>query len=669
MPVRTYAAPPTPWSRELAEPDIDPSAYVHSFSNLIGDVRVEAQVLIAPGTSIRADEGSPFHIGEGSNVQDGVVIHGLEQGRVIGEDGEPYSVWIGKNTSIAHMALIHGPAYVGNNCFIGFRSTVFNARVGDGCIVMLHCLIQDVEIPPGKYVASGSIITTQAEADRLPDVQDSDAKFAQHVIGINQALREGYQCSENLVCIAPIRDELKARTHKTATETATMTYSSHHANGWNGDGSPLKPEVVDQIRALLAQGYRVGLEYADARRYRTSSWQSESPITSTREAEVVQSLGAILAEHQGEYVRLLGIDPKAKRRVLEQIIQTPDGPAHVGSARIPSAPPATAAGGTTATSSPAVRASGTESLGLNLEEQIRSLLAQGYRVGLEAADARRYRTSSWQTLGNLSGQPREILASIQATLAEHSGEYVRLLGIDPKAKRRVLEQIIQTPQGRVGSHSATGAEASRVTSARSNAGLELGLQEEVHRLLAQGYRIGYEYADERRYKTSSWKSGATIRATRAPEVLAKLTAALAEHSGEYVRLIGIDPKAKKRVFERIIQTPNRQVAGAAATSPSGASSSSAGTAHAPATHLSAEVLAQVQQLLGQGYRIGTEHADKRRFRTSSWRSCSPIEATQVPQVVAALEACLEEHRGEYVRLLGIDTKAKRRVLEQIIQTP
>lgn len=228
MPAHTYAAPPTPWSRRLAEPTIHPSAYVHSFSNLIGDVRVGAQVLIAPGTSIRADEGSPFYIGDGSNVQDGVVIHGLEQGRVIGEDGQPYSVWIGKNTSIAHMALIHGPAYVGNNCFIGFRSTVFNARVGDGCIVMLHCLIQDVEIPPGKYVPSGSIITTQAEADRLPDVQDSDAKFAQHVIGINQALLEGYHCSENLVCIAPIRNELlRSRTsNPTATETASMTHSS-----------------------------------------------------------------------------------------------------------------------------------------------------------------------------------------------------------------------------------------------------------------------------------------------------------------------------------------------------------------------------------------------------------------------------------------------------------
>ncbi len=646
MPANTYAAPPTPWSRRLAEPTIHPSAYVHSFSNLIGDVRVGAQVLIAPGTSIRADEGSPFYIGDGSNVQDGVVIHGLEQGRVIGEDGQPYSVWIGKNTSIAHMALIHGPAYVGNNCFIGFRSTVFNARVGDGCIIMLHCLIQDVEIPPGKYVPSGSIITTQAEADRLPDVQDSDAKFAQHVIGINQALLEGYHCSENLVCIAPIRNELlRSRTsNPTATETASTTYTESR----NGGGSLLKPEVVEQIRALLAQGYRVGLEYADARRFRASSWQSERPITSTREAEILESLGAILAEHRGEYVRLLGIDPKAKRRVLEQIIQTPEGPAAVSGS--PSRVSVTAA------ASPPPDA--------GLEEEIRALLAQGYRVGLEVADVRRYRTSSWQTLGSWSGSAQEILAVVQAALAEHRGEYVRLLGIDPKAKRRVLEKVIQTPQ--MSSQSGTAPPAEEGNLGGNATGLDLELQEEVHRLLAQGYRIGYEYADERRFRTSSWQSGPTIRASRGPEVLAKLTAALAEHQGHYVRLLGIDPKGKKRVYERIVQTPGgKSPAPVAQGSPA-----STGVSPVPAsTRLSSEVVEQVRQLLSQGYRIGTEHADKRRFRTSSWQSCSPIEATQVPQVVAALEACLEEHRGEYVRLLGIDPKAKRRVLEQIIQTP
>jgi ribulose bisphosphate carboxylase small subunit len=32
-------------------------------------------------------------------------------------------------------------------------------------------------------------------------------------------------------------------------------------------------------------------------------------------------------------------------------------------------------------------------------------------------------------------------------LAEHGGEYVRLIGIDPKVKRRVVETIIQRPNG------------------------------------------------------------------------------------------------------------------------------------------------------------------------------------------------------------------------------
>ena len=42
MAARKMAAPATPWSKNLAEPRIDETAYVHSFSNLIGDVRVGA---------------------------------------------------------------------------------------------------------------------------------------------------------------------------------------------------------------------------------------------------------------------------------------------------------------------------------------------------------------------------------------------------------------------------------------------------------------------------------------------------------------------------------------------------------------------------------------------------------------------------------------------------
>jgi len=40
MAVRNVAAPPTPWSKNLAEPKIHDTAFVHSFSNIIGDVHI-----------------------------------------------------------------------------------------------------------------------------------------------------------------------------------------------------------------------------------------------------------------------------------------------------------------------------------------------------------------------------------------------------------------------------------------------------------------------------------------------------------------------------------------------------------------------------------------------------------------------------------------------------
>ena len=308
MVARSFAAPPNR-SKNLAEPEINKNAYVHSLSNIIGDVRIGANVVVAPGTSIRADEGSPFYIGEGSNIQDGVVIYGLEQGRVVGDDQNQYSVWIGKNVAITQMALIHGPAYIGDDCFIGFRSTVFNARVGQGCIVMMHVLIQDVEIPAGKYVPSGAVITNQHQAEGLPDVQAEDMEFTRHLAGINDAISSGYQSSENV---------------------QTKSYSSNGANGSRSSNSMntiLSSEAVEQLRQILIQGYKIGTEHVDQRRFRTGSWQSCSPITTTNESEAISALEDCVANHQGEYIRLFGIDPKAKRRVLETIIQRPNEPA------------------------------------------------------------------------------------------------------------------------------------------------------------------------------------------------------------------------------------------------------------------------------------------------------------------------------------------------------
>lgn len=540
---RRGTAPPTPWSKSLAEPTIDESAYVHSFSNIIGDVRIGANVLVAPGTSIRADEGTPFYIGANTNVQDGVVVHGLEKGRVKGDDGQEYSVWIGKNSSIAHMALIHGPAYVGDDCFIGFRSTVFNARVGKGCIVMMHALIQDVEIPPGKFVPSGAIITNQQQADRLSDVQPTDVKFASHVISINDALRSGYHCVGDNACLATIRDESNTEINS---EISVEIITSDNNNNSN---TSLGGEAVDQIRQMIKQGYKISAEHADDRRFRTSSWTSCGPISSTYESGIINELEAFKADYAGEYVRVIATDTKTKRRALELIIQRP-GEANNGSVAKVSAPKSSA-------SVP----SATNGASADISSQVRDIVSKGYKISVEYADERRFKVSSWLSAGLITAKTeREVLGALQAIAAEHTGEYVRLIATDPKIKRRVLELNIQTPNGAVTSTTTSVSSTSSSTPVResavvSNGGLSSDVIDQVRQLLNQGFRIGTEHADKRRFQTSSWQSCTPISSTVISEVTRHLESCMQEHAGEYVRLIGIDPKAKRRVLETLIQKP------------------------------------------------------------------------------------------------------------------
>jgi carbon dioxide concentrating mechanism protein CcmM len=679
------ATPPTPWSKSLAQPQIHDSAYVHSFANIIGDVTIGSDVVVAPGTSIRADEGNPFFIGEGSRVQDGAVIHGLEDGRVTGDNHRPYSVWIGKHTTITHMVLIHGPAYLGDECFIGFRSTIFNARVGQGCIVMMHTLIQDVEIPPGKFVPSGAVITSQRQADQLPAVQEADRRFVQHMIGDRTALRLGQHQTGSTTTVSTIRRELE-QTYQASGEQMD--------GGSNSEGQvqsmKLSPEVVEQVNQLLAQGCRIGTEFADTRRYRTSSWKTGPSISASRGAEAIAALERCLNEHSGEYVRMIGVDTNSKRRIAEVILQRPgENNGHHSSSN--------ASASYTAYSAPAPAASrasngGASSASGDVTEQIQHLLAQGYRIGTEHADTRRFRTSSWKSCAPIQATRIDaVMQELNACLADHTGEYVRLIGIDTDSKRRVLETIIQRPgesshlpsSGKGSSYSAESRRAP-VTYANSpsTAGVNREIADQVHQLLAQGYRIGMEYADKRRFQTGSWKSCPTVDSTRPNDVLSALEACVAAHGDEYVRMIGIDTNSKRRMAEIMVQRPGDRPVSASSsstkahssTAASYSSTSSNGASYhsstsSSSTSLGSDVAEQVRQLLAQGYRIGTEHADKRRFQTGSWKSCEPIASTRPNEVLAALEACMTEHAGEYVRMIGIDTGSKRRVSEVMIQRP
>ena len=652
MVVRTTAASPKKRTKSPEETRIDESAKVHTFSNLSGAIEIGARVVIAPGTSIRADEGTPFHIGDDSKIQDGAIIHGLEKSRVVGDDGREYSVWIGRGSCITHMALIHGPAYVGDRCFIGFRSTVFNARIGADCIVMMHALVQDVEIPAGKFVPSGSVITSQQQADRLPDVTEIDRAFTRHIVDID------------LAPSVPV----KAQGPATPPPAAAINIANETLYRNSVTPMSLNTNIRAQVRSLLSQGYKIGIEYADKRRFKTSSWLSAGFIDGSREEQVSQSLEASLRDLQGEYVRLIGVDPAAKRRILEMIIQRPEDTP-----------------GETARTTTAVHGGHGNGNGhSDLSVQVRSLLAQGLKIATEHADKRRFKTSSWLTGPAIETKSEAgIIRDIEAIVTENSDEYVRLIGIDPQAKKRVVEMIIHRPgsapasngSGKASSYSTPASNGASYSSSGSLSGETIA---QIRSLLAQGYKIGTEHADKRRFKTSSWQSCAPIESNRESDVITALEDCLREHSGEYVRLLGIDAKAKKRVLETVIQRPDGSVASngssktATVAEPSfksyAAGSSGGGTATLTST-LTAETIAQIRSLLNQGHKIGSEHADKRRFKTSSWQSCTPIDSSRESDVVAALETCLRDHQGEYVRLIGIDSQAKRRVLESIIQRP
>jgi carbon dioxide concentrating mechanism protein CcmM len=302
------------------------------------------------------------------------------------------------------------------------------------------------------------------------------------------------------------------------------------------------------------------------------------------------------------------------------------------------------------------------------------LLAQGYRISTEYADARRFRSAAWLTGPAIdASQESAVIAALNSILAEHAGEYVRLVGVDPKAKRRVVETIIQTADSQAvtisQSNGAVNYSAPRSSNGNGNGIANGDLSTTVRQLLAQGHRISVEHADERHFRTTSWQTLPAITASNESGAIAALQNYIAEYSDEYIRLVGVDTKAKRRVVELLVHRPNGQPVVASRTAVKVSNSSNGSYGGGAAGKISGDMLARIRQLLSQGYRIGTEHADERHFRTSSWFSCSPISTANESEVIRALEACLAEHGDEYVRLLGIDPKAKRRVFEGIIHRP
>jgi carbonic anhydrase/acetyltransferase-like protein (isoleucine patch superfamily) len=126
-------------SLDWVAPTVHESAYVHPQATLIGDVTLEAEASVWPGTVLRGDEGG-IVLRAGSNVQDNAVCH--------------ETVEIGPAATVGHGAIIHH-CTVGERALVGMNAVVLDgATVGAAAIVAAGSVVtEDTEVAPGSLVA------------------------------------------------------------------------------------------------------------------------------------------------------------------------------------------------------------------------------------------------------------------------------------------------------------------------------------------------------------------------------------------------------------------------------------------------------------------------------------------------------------------------------------
>lgn len=103
------------------------------------------------------------------------------------------SVLIENSTSLAHGCIIHGPCKIGKNCFIGFGSVIFDAKIENGAVIMHLAMVKGVSILPGRMVSSSKSISSIDETKELKQADKKLKEFAKKVIKANLDLVRGYK--------------------------------------------------------------------------------------------------------------------------------------------------------------------------------------------------------------------------------------------------------------------------------------------------------------------------------------------------------------------------------------------------------------------------------------------------------------------------------------------
>jgi ribulose bisphosphate carboxylase small subunit len=169
-------------------------------------------------------------------------------------------------------------------------------------------------------------------AEKPPEFQNPDFSLS-HLIEMGNFMVSEQKRVENSQLVDEYNRLNRGRNYQSAPTSVVTPVSQPSKNSsnepakTNASSAHLTLETQEQIRQILSQGYKIGIEHVDERRFRTGSWQSFAVPQIDAESDAISTLEFFLAEHSNEYVRLVGIEPKAKRRVVETIIQRPNGKA------------------------------------------------------------------------------------------------------------------------------------------------------------------------------------------------------------------------------------------------------------------------------------------------------------------------------------------------------
>ena len=133
-------------------------------ASIIGDVTLEKNTSIWFNVTLRGDVEN-IYVGEGSNVQDGSVLH-TDPG---------YPLKIGKDVTIGHLVMLHG-CTIGDNSLIGISSVILNgAKIGKNCIIGANALVTENKNIPDNSLVIGSPgkIIRQVSDDEIKSITEN----------------------------------------------------------------------------------------------------------------------------------------------------------------------------------------------------------------------------------------------------------------------------------------------------------------------------------------------------------------------------------------------------------------------------------------------------------------------------------------------------------------